>query len=191
MIGGDLRRMLLRAGCVMLVSLALVVGWSVAADPPRPVERVDLQRYLGRWYEIAAIPNFFQRHCARDTTADYALREDGLISVTNTCVQASGEADRAQGVARVVDPATKARLEVSFVSLLGFQLFWGDYWVIGLGEDYEYALIGTPTRRWGWILARDPNPPEVQVQAWLAELKGQGYDPSAFVRTPQVRPPRP
>jgi apolipoprotein D and lipocalin family protein len=173
-----------------LVATGLVVA-PVGAEPPRPVERVDLERYMGLWYEIAVIPNFFQRSCARDTTADYALREDGLVSVTNRCVQAAGKADQAQGVARVVDPLSKARLEVSFVSLLGFQLFWGDYWVVGLGKDYDYALIGTPSRRWGWILARDPHPPEARVQAWLAELKRQGYDPADFVRTPQSASPRP
>jgi apolipoprotein D and lipocalin family protein len=180
-----------RVGQVALVALALVAGGSFAAGPPRPVERLDLQRYMGRWYEIAAIPNFFQRNCARDTTADYALRDDGLVGVTNRCVQASGEADEAEGVARVTDPPTNAKLEVSFVSLLGFRPFWGDYWVIGLGEGYEYALIGTPSRRWGWILARDPHPPEARIQAWLAELKGQGYDPAGFVRTPQGAPPGP
>jgi apolipoprotein D and lipocalin family protein len=181
----------LRAAWVVCMSLALLVGGSVAAEPPRPVERVDLQRYVGRWYEIAAIPNFFQRNCARDTTADYALRDDGLVSVTNSCVEASGRVEQAQGVARIVDPATNARLEVSFVSLLGVRLFWGDYWVIGLGEDYEYALIGTPSRRWGWILARDPHSSEAQIQSWLTELTGQGYKPEDFVRTPQRGPQSP
>jgi len=80
---------------------------------------------------------------------------------------------------------------VSFVSLLGWRPFWGDYWVIGLGEGYDYALVGTPSRRWGWMLARDPYPPEAQVQAWLAELKAQGYDPATFVRTPQGTPAAP
>lgn len=177
-----------RVGWSLLVTLALLVGSAVAAEPPRPVGRVDLDRYMGRWYEIAAMPNFFQRNCARDTTATYTLRDDGLVGVTNRCVRASGEADQAEGVARVADPATNARLEVSFVSLLGVRLFWGDYWVIGLGEDYEYALIGTPSRRWGWILARDPHPSEAQIQSWLTELKGQGYKPDDFVRTPQGRP---
>jgi len=168
-----------------LATFLLLLGSAAADGPPRPVERVDLQRYMGRWYEIAAIPNFFQRHCVRDTMAEYALRDDGLVDVTNRCVQSSGEIDQAQGVARVVDPDSKARLEVSFVSVLGLRLFWGDYWIIGLGKDYDYALIGTPSRRWGWILARDPHPPEASVQSWLAELLRQGYDPKSFVRTPQ------
>lgn len=182
-----------RVGLVPLVLswLGLFVGLAAAAEPPRPVEQVDLSRYMGRWYEIAVIPNVFQRHCVRNTMAEYALRDDGRVSVVNRCVRSSGEVDRAQGVARVVDPRSKARLEVSFVNLLGIQLFWGDYWVIGLGQDYEYALIGTPSRRWGWILARDPHPPEARVQAWLEEIKGQGYDPSAFVRTPQTEPDSP
>lgn len=170
---------------IALVWLVLAFGGEAEAEPPRPVDGIDLPRYMGRWYEIASIPNFFQRHCARDTTADYALGEDGVVRVTNRCVRGSGEVDQAQGTARVADPANNARLEVSFVSLLGIRLFWGDYWVIGLGKDYEYALIGTPSRRWGWILARDPQPPESLIQTWLSELKGQGYDPASFIRTPQ------
>jgi len=104
---------------------------------------------------------------------------------------ASGEAETAEGVARVVDPQTRARLEVSFVSLFGTQLFWGDYWVIGLGEGYDYALIGTPSRRWGWILARDPHPSEAKIQAWLAQMAAQGYDPADFERSPQSQAARP
>jgi apolipoprotein D and lipocalin family protein len=161
------------------------------ADPPRPVAQVDLGRYMGRWYEIARLPNFFQRQCARETTADYALRPDGLVSVTNRCARASGEVDSAEGVARVVDAETRARLEVSFVSLFGTQLFWGDYWILGLGEGYDYALIGTPSRRWGWILARNPHPPEARIQAWLAEMATQGYDPAQFQRSPQSQAARP
>ena len=63
------------------------------------------------------------------------------------------------------DPATNAKLEVSFVNVFGKQLFWGDYWIIGLGEDYDYALVGTPSRRWGWILAREPRPSRQQIES--------------------------
>lgn len=174
-----------------LIAATVLAAGTVNAEPPQPVSQVDLGRYMGRWYEIARLPNFFQRHCARDTSADYALRPDGQVSVTNRCVQASGEADTAEGVARVVDPQTRARLAVSFVSLFGTQLFWGDYWVIGLGEGYDYALIGTPSRRWGWILARDPHPSEAKIQAWLAQMAAQGYDPADFERSPQSQAARP
>jgi len=157
----------------------------VYAEPPETVESVDLERYMGRWYEIAALPNFFQRHCVRDTTADYALRDDGWVEVTNRCVEEDGEVDVAEGVARPANPASNTKLEVSFVNLLGKQLFWGDYWIIGLGEDYEYALVGTPSRRWGWILAREPQPTRLQIDDWFERLRDQGYDPKAFVLTDQ------
>jgi apolipoprotein D and lipocalin family protein len=167
-----------------IVLLAVAAGVA-RAGPPVTVEMVDLQRYAGRWYEIAALPNFFQRNCVRDTTAEYRQRDDGLLGVTNSCVEADGRVNRAEGVARSADPSTNAKLEVSFVSLFGKHLFWGDYWIIGLGADYEYALVGTPSRRWGWILARDPRPPRQSIDTWLRLLGEQGYDPGAFVLTPQ------
>jgi len=88
-------------------------------------------------------------------------------------------------VARSADPATNSKLEVSFVNVLGKQLSWGDYWIIGLGSDYEYALVGTPSRRWGWILAREPRPSTQSIETWLERLREQGYEPKAFVRTDQ------
>lgn len=174
------------AGAIAL----LAVAGAGAAEPPATVAQVDLARYMGRWYEIASIPNFFQRHCVRDTTAEYALRADGLVAVTNRCTDKMGEQDEAQGVARVADP-DNAKLEVSFVSFLGVRLFWGDYWVLGLGTDYEYALVGTPSRRWGWILARDARPGEDRIRQWLERFRDQGYDPNAFVLTRQTVPPSP
>jgi apolipoprotein D and lipocalin family protein len=170
-----------------LVALALALaGGPAAAEPPRTVDHVDLSRYMGRWYEIAALPNFFQRNCVGNTTADYALRGDGLVSVTNRCLVANGETDQAEGVARVADPATNAKLEVSFVSIFGRQLFWGDYWILDLGADYDYVLVGTPSRRWGWILARDPHPPRERIDAWLSRFQAQGYDAREFVLTDQT-----
>lgn len=173
-------------GCAgILLTLLGAVRGALAADPPHTVDFVDLERYMGRWYEIAALPNFFQRHCVRGTTADYSLGGDGLVSVTNRCETESGEIDEARGVARSNAPDTNAKLEVSFVNVFGKQLFWGDYWIIGLGKDYEYALVGTPSRRWGWILAREPTPSQQKTHAWLESFREQGYDPKAFVLTEQ------
>lgn len=173
------------APATLLLLLLGGVRGPVVADPPRTVEHVDLERYMGLWYEIAALPNFFQRHCVRDTTADYALRGDGLVSVTNRCIDADDEVDAAEGVARLADQAGNARLEVSFVSLFGNQLFWGDYWIVGLGRDHDYALVGTPSRRWGWILAREPRPSPERIESWLEHFRAQGYDPKEFVLTRQ------
>lgn len=168
--------------CALALACTALLAW---AQPPVTVDRVDLSRYMGLWHEIALIPNFFQRRCVADTSAEYALREDGLVSVTNRCRNPSGQIDQVEGVARIVDPQTNAKLEVSFFSLFGLRPFWGDYWILGLGDDYDYALIGTPSRRYGWILARDPEVSDEQLAGWLASLAEQGYDPKAFVRSPR------
>lgn len=180
-------RMLVTMVMPMVTPLLGLAALPALAEPPATVDAVDIERYMGRWYEIAALPNFFQRHCVRDTTADYRLRGDGLIDVVNRCEKGDGTLDEARGIARTADPETNAKLEVSFVRVFGMPVFWGDYWIIGLGADYDYALVGTPSRRWGWILARDPNPPAQRVASWLQRFAEQGYDPKAFVATSQSK----
>lgn len=156
--------------------------------PPRTVAHVDLDRYAGRWYEIAKIPNRFQKQCAGGTTAEYALRDDGRIDVVNRCTKADGTLDEARGVARVVDTATGAKLEVSFVRFLWRSWFWGDYWVIGLDDDYRWAIVGHPERTYGWILSRTPALDEGTLQAIFTKLRAQGYAPDDFEMTPQPGP---
>lgn len=167
-----------------------MVGQPLAAQnapgsQPETVASVDLERYAGRWYEYARIPNRFQEQCARNTTADYTILENGRVEVVNRCVKSDGTVDEARGIARVVDPDTNARLKVSFVRLLGFNLFWGDYWVIGLGDDYEYAVVGTPDRKYGWLLTREPEIPEALVDELFFVLETRGYRYSDFAVTPQ------
>jgi len=171
---------------LLFYALILLAGRAVADGPPATVDDLDVQRYAGRWYEIALLPNRFQNGCARDTNATYGLREDGLISVTNRCVTAAGNWVSITGVARPKHPGDNAKLKVSFFGLFGLRLWLGDYWVMEVGEDYDYALVGHPTRRWGWILARDPNPPAARVEAWLERLRAFGYDPDKFVLTKQT-----
>ena len=177
-------------GYLLPLVLFLFAGASAAQAQPRPgepvpVAQVDLSRYAGLWYEVAKIPNRFQKKCARGTTATYALREDGRIDVLNRCVKADGSEDLARGVARVVDTQSNARLEVSFVSFLGIRPFWGDYWVIGLGDEYEFAVVGTPDRKYGWVLARTPEPGPEIIQKARRILIAQGYNPDDF----QISPP--
>jgi apolipoprotein D and lipocalin family protein len=144
------------------------------------VNHVDLKKYTGLWYEIAKIPNRFQKHCKSSTTAHYKIREDGKIEVINSCVDADGEKDETEGIARVVDSNSNAKLEVSFVSILGINLFWGDYWIIGLDGNYEYAVIGTPTRKYGWILSRTQKLSDEKLKDAFEILKSQGYDTKKF-----------
>jgi apolipoprotein D and lipocalin family protein len=167
---------------------AVTVPVLASADtqpPPQTVDFVDLDRYAGNWYEIASIPNRFQKHCRGNTTASYRPLEQQRIEVINSCLGEDGAVDTAQGIARIVDTRSNAKLEVSFVSLFGWHLFWGDYWVLELAPDYSHAIVGTPNFRYGWILSRTPSLP-AEVRSDLNErLRAAGYDPAAFVDTPQ------
>jgi apolipoprotein D and lipocalin family protein len=175
------RWILVLGGCLTLTTAAL-------AAPPATVARVDLERYLGRWYEIARLPNRFQRHCRGNVTADYAWRDDGRLAVHNRCLDQNGGTDAAEGVARVVDPASQARLEVSFVSLFGWSLFWGDYWILDLDPDYRQVVVGTANRGYAWILSRTPTLTPAGRQRADQALRRAGYDPGALVDTAQGLP---
>jgi apolipoprotein D and lipocalin family protein len=149
--------------------------------PLQTVARVDLSRYTGTWYEIASYPQRFQKGCT-GTTATYTLRDDGEIGVVNRCRKGSldGEEDSAKGRARVVDSSTNAKLEVTF-----FWPFWGDYWIIDLGERYEYAVVGHPSRDYLWILSRTPAMEAAVYQGILDRLRAKGYPLGRLQRTLQ------
>lgn len=149
------------------------------------VNHVNLKDYSGKWYEIAKIPNKFQKNCVSNVTATYTLRNDGKINVLNKCIEEDGSVNEAEGVARVVDEKTNSKLEVSFVSIFGIHLFWGDYWIIGLGKDYDFAVIGHPERKYGWILSRTPKLPKDKLAEAFQILTDNGYNTKDFIFTPQ------
>ena len=143
----------------------------------RTVPFVDLGRYVGDWFEIARYPNRFQRSCLGDVRASYARRTDGRIDVVNRCRTADG-AIEAHGVARIVDDRTFARLKVRFApSWLSFiPAVWGDYWIIGLADDYSWAVVGSPDREYLWILARTPRLDAPAMAAARGAARGNGFD---------------
>lgn len=147
----------------------------------RTVAHVDLERYMGSWHEIASFPHSFQKGCT-GTTATYSLTSSGEVEVVNRCFKPDldGEEDSAAGLARVVDSSSNAKLEVSF-----FRPFWGDYWIIDLGADYEYAVVGHPGRDYLWILSRQPVMDEPVYSAILGRLRQQGYEVDRLKRTLQ------
>lgn len=153
--------------------------------PLTTVEQVDLNKYVGLWYEVAKIPNSFQDQCAYGTTAEYKIDKDGDIIVINSCYDEDGKIDIADGVANVVDKKTNSKLEVSFVSFLGIRPFWGDYWIIGLDEDYKWAVIGTPNRKYGWVLSRTSFLPDETMRKIFSILKDQYYNPDDFEMSKQ------
>jgi apolipoprotein D and lipocalin family protein len=143
------------------------------------VPTVDPDRYLGRWYEIARYPNSFQKECEA-VTATYSRRDDGLIKVVNACGAIEGSRAReAVGRAKVVDQQSNAKLKVSF-----FGPFWGDYWIIDLKDDYSRAIVGEPSGRYLWVLARDPAITEAERADIIATLDRLGYpaEPLHFTR---------
>jgi apolipoprotein D and lipocalin family protein len=155
-------------------------------EPPAVVEQVSIERYMGAWYAVASIPTTFERNCARGTTATYELLEVGKVRVTNICLREDGTPIEAVGRAWIPNPEEPGKLKVSFVSLLGMWLFLGDYWILELDPNYRYAVVGHPKRRYGWILSRTPELPEVVLQGILDRLEEAGYDRASFRRIEPV-----
>ncbi len=145
------------------------------------VQDFQVGRYLGLWYEIAAIPQSFQKGCT-GTTAEYSLINEKTVRVVNRCFVDSleGELKVAHGKAKIPDLSVPSKLSVSF-----FWPFSGDYWVIELGGDYEYSVVGHPSRDYLWILSRSPHMEESQIQEILDRQALKGYDISRVKRTIQ------
>jgi apolipoprotein D and lipocalin family protein len=150
--------------------------------PPPVVQSVDLERYAGRWFEIARYDVSFQRGC-EGVTAQYRPLEDGEIEVINACRKGGldGETDTITGRARVVDGSNGAKLKVSFFG----PFFLGDYWVIDLAEDYDWAVVSEPRGRFLWILSRTPQMDEAILADRLTWLAAQGFDTGALIFTQQ------
>jgi apolipoprotein D and lipocalin family protein len=144
------------------------------------VPHVELEKYLGKWYEIAHLPARFQEGCS-DTTATYSLSKDGSISVLNECIR-NGKAKKAKGKAKVVDKSSGAKLKVTF-----FRPFYGDYWIIKLGNDYDYAVVGTPNRKYLWILSRTPQMDDNLFSQLIEFVKSKGFNVENLIRTNHSR----
>jgi len=190
---------------VLAVSACLACGGAGAQDRPSAspdsrnsapptaplpltaVDALDVQRYLGTWHEIAKYPNWFQRKCVGQVTADYALDSDGSLKVLNRCRLASDEFDEARGTALQQGGATSARLKVSFApAWLSFIPFlWGDYWVIDIDADYQLAAVSEPGRDYLWVLSRTPAVDPQRYQALLGRLAAKGFDIPKIELTPQ------
>lgn len=161
------------------LALVALAACAPVRTPLPTVPAVDLARYAGRWYEIARLPNRFQAMCASDTQATYRPAGED-VTVLNQCRTASGEVERAQGIAHVVPGSGGAKLRVSF-----FRPFYGDYWILALDPDYRWVLVGEPSRKYAWVLARQPALPPAALDALLARAAALGFDRHAFIRTPQ------
>jgi apolipoprotein D and lipocalin family protein len=181
------------AGRLVASSLAVFARPRQApGGPVHTVPAVDLDRYLGKWFEIARFDNRFQRVCAGEVTAEYSRRPDGRIDVINRCRRTDGTFTTAAGVARIVDTVTRAKLKVRFAPafLSWIPAVWGDYWVIGLADDYSWAVVGSPDRQYLWVLSRTPAMTPAQYKQAIDVVRANGFDDRRLALTAQA-PKRP
>lgn len=167
---------------------ALATG-AQAAEPAalQSIERLDLSRYLGTWYEVARFPNRFQKQCVADSRAEYQSTPEGAVRVVNQCRLADGSLEKAVGQARQIGAADSPRLQVRFApAWLSFiPAVWGDYWVIDLDEGYQLAAVSEPRREYLWVLSRTPSVPAPVYEGLLRRLAAQGLDVGRLERSPQ------
>lgn len=170
----------------LLVALLSSGAWQGAraqtAAPVQSIAQVDLKLYSGTWYEIASFPAPFQPADCTGTTATYTLNVDGSVKVWNQCYQPTAAGvDRLLRVEGRAVPANagNSQLKVSF-----FGPFAGDYWVLDLDENYQTALVGTPDRRFLWILHREPRLDPATYARLLTLARQQGFDTQKLRQTP-------
>lgn len=168
-----------------LSGLWVIAPAALAADPVTTAQ-VDVPRYMGQWHEIARLPMRFQDDCARDVRAVYTLNDDASIKVHNSCRRADGSVMQVEGLARAVDDSG-SKLTVTFVPrwLRWTGIGRANYWVLRLDEGYQTALVGTPDRKYLWVLSRTPQLNETVYQAYVQTAKEQGYDVARLIRNPQ------
>ena len=180
--------------CTLAVATTLLLA-ACAGGPvgnpavPQPAKNVQLDRYLGTWFEMARYENRFEKDC-EGVTARYSLRDnrrdDPVIDVLNSCRagRTDGPPEEAEGTARVVEGSGNAKLKVSF-----FGPFAGNYWVLDRADDYSWSIVGEPSGRFLWILTREAVPTDAQKADLFARAKALGYD-TAMLRFTQ-QPPQP
>ena len=159
-----------------------------SASTPTTVDSVDLKRYAGTWYEIGRLPMYFQRNCASDVTANYTEKTDGSgIIVTNKCVQKDGSGITSEGIAKPVDESG-SKLKVTFLPswIRWLPVGRADYWVLARDADYKTALVGTPDKKYLWLLARSPNVTQETYAKYRQIAQQQGYDLKEFKLTSQT-----
>lgn len=172
-------------GALALAGIAVAMAQTRTSDQST-VNDVDLKRYAGVWYEQAHLPMFFQRNCARNTTAEYTLRDDGMVTVVNSCDTKEGKRIQSQGVARMKDK-DPAKLEVRFAPnwLSALPFVWGDYWIIELDPEYRWSIVGSPSKKYLWILSRDKRMDWATREQLIQRARRHGYDVSRIIETKQ------
>ncbi len=183
------KQILIFGSMLMLLSATYVFAQKTSDDNNlvKTVESVDLNKYAGKWFEIARYPNKFQKKCISQVTATYIIKNDNKIEVVNECLKENGKTIKAKGDAKVVDEKTNAKLEVRFApAFLSFlPQVWGDYWILDLDKDYKYAVVGDPDKEYLWILSRTPELDTAIYENILDKVEKMGFNPNKLIKTPQ------
>ena len=171
---------------VLLLAGGFLLQGCVTPNPPATVANVDLGQYAGLWYEISKFPQFFERGLV-GVTAEYTLEEDGRVRVVNSGFQGSFDAEKTsvEGYATAPDPTDTAKLRVRF-DFFPASLFPADYWIVALGDDYEYAVVSNPKRNTLWILSRTPTMDTEVYEGIVADLATRGFAVENLERMPQT-----
>lgn len=175
-------------GGAVLIGLGAVTMAYAQTKPLQTVEKIELDRYLGVWYEVARKPLSFQNKCDRDVSAQYTLNENGNIQVDNRCYGKEGQLYQSVGEAFVQNSPNNTKLKVSFLPEI---VRWlpvgrGDYWILKIDENYQTVLVGEPDRKYMWVLSRDPKPDPAVVNEYLNYAKSVGYDLADVIHTKQT-----
>ncbi|VXB58099.1 lipocalin family protein [Massilia sp. 9I] len=176
------------AAGVALLGMKAYVAAKAARSTLATIDKLDVARYMGTWYEIARFPNRFERKCAGDTTATYTALPDGSVKVENRCRRHDGGSELAQAIAHQVGGPDSPKLRVRFApaALSFIPLVWGDYWIVDLDPAYSLAAVSEPGRDYLWILSRTPRVEQDRYEALLARLAAQGLEVDRLQLTPQA-----
>lgn len=178
--------------CIAALALLTTTAWGQAAAQPggawpplSTIGELSVERYMGRWYEIAKLPNWFQRKCVADTSAQYSLLPQGGVQVLNQCRLQNGEMDQALGLAQQQGGPTSPKLKVRFAPawLSMVPWVWGDYWVVDLDPAYELVAVSEPRREYLWVLSRTPTVEPARYAALLTRLSAMGLPVDKLEKT--------
>lgn len=175
-------------GGALLMGLGMATVAYAQNQPLKTVDKVELDRYLGVWYEVARKPLYFQNKCDRDVTATYTLNENGNVNVDNKCYSKDGKLNQSIGEAYVQNAPFNSKLKVSFLpsAIRWLPVGRGDYWVLKMDDDYQTVLVGEPKRKYLWVLSRSAHPSEAVVNEYLDYAKSVGYDLGDLIKTQQT-----
>lgn len=176
-------------GGVVLIGLGMATMAYAKNKLLHTVEKVELDKYLGVWYEVARKPMYFQNKCDRDVSATYTLNENGNIGVDNRCYSKDGQLNESVGEAFIQNAPFNTKLKVSFLpeSVRWLPVGRGDYWVLKIDDAYQTVLVGEPRRRYLWVLSRSAQPDQAVVKEYLDYAQSIGYDIGDVIHTKQTQ----